>query len=77
MDRPIIDRIIQIFEEIAEAPYAGESLSGNMSHLKKHRFSYLGIDYRIVYQIFEDHVKVEIVHLGTRENFYKELKRRL
>ena len=36
-----------------------------------------GIQYRIAYVIYENRVEVKIIRVGTRENFYEELKRRL
>lgn len=76
LDRPIIKIILGILDDIAENPHAVESLHGNLSHLKKWSFTHLGIGYRIAYQIFETHIEVKVLMIGTRENFYDELKRR-
>lgn len=76
LDRPVIKTVISILAQIAEDPHAGEPLSGNLSNLKKWSFSHMGIDYRIAYQIFEAHIEIKIMQIGTRENFYDELKRR-
>jgi addiction module RelE/StbE family toxin len=76
LDKPVIKAVLSILEDIAENPHVGEPLRGNLSHLKKWSFHHLGIDYRIAYQIFEDHIEVKIMQIGTRENFYDELKRR-
>ncbi len=75
LHKPLLNAVLSILEEIAENPHAGESLRGNLSHLKKWSFKHMGIDYRIAYQIFEDHIEVKVMQIGTRENFYEELKR--
>jgi addiction module RelE/StbE family toxin len=76
LDRPVIKAVLSILEDIAENPHAGEPLRGNLSHLKKWSINHMGIDYRIAYQIFEEYIEVKIMQIGTRENFYDELKRR-
>jgi addiction module RelE/StbE family toxin len=76
LDKPVIKEVLSVLEAIAENPHAGEPLSGNLSHLKKWSFNHLGIGYRIAYQVFEEHIEVKIMQIGSRENFYDELKRR-
>jgi mRNA-degrading endonuclease RelE of RelBE toxin-antitoxin system len=41
-------------------------------HLK-----YSGVDYRIAYTINDNELIVYFISAGTRENFYKTIKRRL
>jgi len=62
---------------IKEDPYQAENLSGQFSNLKSYHFKYIGVDYRIIYQIFENEKIVRLLMIGTRENFYKKLKLRL
>ncbi|MBP1996133.1 type II toxin-antitoxin system RelE family toxin [Paenibacillus eucommiae] len=76
LDKSVIKEVLSILESIAENPHAGEPLHGNLTHLKKWSFTHLGVGYRIAYQIFEEHIEVKIMQIGTRENFYDELKRR-
>lgn len=76
LDKPIIKIVLGILDDIAENPHAGEPLHGDLSHLKKWPFTHLGIGYRIAYQIYEEHIEVKVFMIGTRENFYDELKRR-
>ena len=55
-------------------PYQKSSiLSGKLSSLRCRKFSFQGVQYRIVYDINRDTKEVLIIFLGTRENFYKEL----
>jgi addiction module RelE/StbE family toxin len=76
LNKPVIKIVLSILEEIAENPYAGEPLHGDLSHLKKWSFSHIGTEYRIAYQIFEGHIEVKVMQIGSRENFYNELKHR-
>jgi len=76
LDKPIIKIVLNILESIAENPYGGESLYGELSQLKKWTFTHSGISYRIAYQIYEEHIEVKVFMIGTRDNFYDELKRR-
>lgn len=34
-----------------------------------------GVEYRVVYDVSDEKKEVLIIFLGTRENFYKELRR--
>ncbi len=61
-------KIIDIIEnKIANDPYKGKRLAGNLSDFWKYRVG----DYRIIYLIFDDRVEVEIVKVGYRKNIYK------
>ena len=41
------------------------------------KIKHKSVEYRAVYDINDEHKEVLIIFLGTRENFYKELKRYL
>lgn len=75
-DKAVIKKVILILEDIAENPFAGEPLKGDLSHLRKWTFSHQGTGYRIAYHIYEDRIEIKVLQIGTRENFYEELKRR-
>ena len=75
-------KVIQLIQEhylplIKEDPYQSENLSNKFSNLKSYHFKYIGVDYRIIYQIFEDEKIIRLLMIGSRENFYKKLKLRL
>jgi len=76
LDKSTINKIVLTLEDIVENPYNGSSLSGPYSSLFKWEVIHLGTSYRIVYEIFDDTIQVHVLKIGTRENFYKELKRR-
>ena len=76
LDKTVIHAVLSVLEKIAENPYAGEPFHGDLSNLKKWSLNHMGASYRIAYRIYEDRVEVVIMQIGTRENFYDELKRR-
>lgn len=76
-DKPIRTRIINALEKIAENPYiAGEMLTGDLKTIYSYHLKVTGAEYRIAYQIKEQEIVVIVLQIGTRENFYSELKKR-
>ena len=63
-------------EEIARDPYSGEAKLGDLSGVFCRDVFYNKTNYEIAYRIYEENGKIVVVILaGTRENFYRELKR--
>ena len=63
--------------ELEEEPYKkGFFLSGRYSGLRYLKISHAGVQYRAVYDMSEER-EILVLYLGTRENFYKELRRYL
>ena len=54
-----------------------EQLSGELKFLYCHKFRTGGVDYRIVFSVNHQEKKIFVWLAGTRENFYKELLRKL
>ena len=52
-------------------------LQGELSHLWKYGFTYNAVAYRIVFEIRDRELIVILFGVGTRENFYKVLLRRI
>jgi mRNA-degrading endonuclease RelE of RelBE toxin-antitoxin system len=77
LDKPIINKVIQLFDELSVNPFSGITLAGDLSHLHKIEFHMQGVSYRMVYEIFQDRIQVKIIQVGSRENFYNELRRRI
>lgn len=64
--------------KILEDPHrAGKSLSGKLAGLKSYSFTAHRTEYRIVYDMLEEKVIVLFLMIGSRENFYERLLRRL
>ena len=64
-------------QELKENPYVGEKLSGSLHFLYSFHLKFKNVNYRIAYTINNSQKQI-IVHLiGSREGFYKRLKRLL
>ncbi len=62
--------------KISVNPYAGELKIGDLAGIYGYDVYNNRTNYEIAYRIYEEEDKVVVVILaGTRENFYKELKR--
>ena len=61
--KKILDKINEI---LLISPYDGKRLVGNMSNFYRIRVG----DYRIIYEIIEDVVTVEIIKIGHRKEVY-------
>lgn len=62
--------------KISENPYIGEAKTGDLANVYGYDVFYNKINYEIAYNIIEEDGKyVVVIMVGTRENFYKELKR--
>lgn len=78
LDRPVLIFLKnEIFPGIKENPYQGKLLHGEFYGLRKYVFSFKGVAYRIAYEIKQDRKVVLLILVSTRENFYKELRRRI
>lgn len=62
--------------ELAEDPYIGEMKRGDLAGIYGLDVYHNKTNYEIAYRVYEENGKLVVVLLaGTRENFYKELKR--
>lgn len=77
LDKPVQRETLNLLKSIAENPYQGEGLTGNYYNLFKLRYFSSGVHLRIIYRIMEQEMQVLVLLVGTRENIYKVLKRRL
>lgn len=63
-------------DDILKNPYVGFLKTGDLSGIYTYDFFYNKTNYEIAYTIIEkDNYAVVIILIGTRENFYEELKR--
>ena len=61
-------KIIQTIETtLTTEPYSGKKLVGNLSDYFRVRVG----DYRVIYEIFDEIVTVEIIKIKHRKNVYK------
>lgn len=62
---------------ILSDPRCGERFQGaELKNYRKIAFRIKRNDYRIVYQIEKQRICIVFIAIGSRENFYKKLKRR-
>ena len=75
-DRHIRDEIRSQLLSLEHEPYdKGNSIKGRKSELRYIKIAHTGVQYRAVFDIERDKNEVSIVFVGSRENFYKELRR--
>ncbi|MCL5290401.1 MAG: type II toxin-antitoxin system RelE family toxin [Bacillota bacterium] len=77
MEPALRDFMYNRISEIGEDPYKNENLSGYFKELQSQHSKFRGVEYRAVYYVNEEGKLVVIAIVGTRENIYKELARRL
>jgi len=77
LDPYIRDKIKSKLDGLKQHPQKAFTLSGKHAGLRYLKIIHKGVRYRIVYDISDERKEVLIIFLGTRENFYKELRRYL
>ncbi|MBU3925365.1 type II toxin-antitoxin system RelE/ParE family toxin [Patescibacteria group bacterium] len=58
-------------------PFDADKLQSPLDECRSLHFKLNNTHYRIAYRIVEDKKRIDIVLIGTRENFYNKLKRAL
>jgi len=77
MEPALRDFIYNRIYEIAEDPYSNKKLTGVFKELRSQHSKFRDVEYRIIYYVDEEGRLVIIALVGTRENIYKELARRM
>ena len=72
-------KIVIALEQIREEPLAGESKVGDLKGIFSLDIKHIGTNYELAYKLEKKDTGeyVLVIMFGTRENFYKELKRYL
>ena len=65
----------ELLELEEESDEKGNLLQELRARLRYKRIFHAGVEYRAVYDIAKDKKEVLVMFIGSRENFYKELKR--
>ncbi|WP_307150012.1 type II toxin-antitoxin system RelE/ParE family toxin [Robertmurraya andreesenii] len=73
----LYEEFIKHQEEILKEPSIGSPLKGDLKDLRSLDFKFQQVSLRICYQYFEGDNHIIFVYFGTRENFYKDVKRYL
>jgi len=66
-----------LLKNLAANPYLGEKLHGELKNYWKLKFKVDNVNYRIIYEIYKNKLHIFVVMIGTRENIYKELRKRI
>jgi mRNA interferase RelE/StbE len=75
-EKKLKDAYQNAIREIRQDPYIGQKKQGDLNGIYGYDVDYMGINYELAYSIYEENGQLIVVLLaGTRENFYKELKR--
>jgi mRNA-degrading endonuclease RelE of RelBE toxin-antitoxin system len=69
--------LIEELDVLKNNPHAGESLRGKLSKFHSFHTRLAGTDYRAIYEINKNIREIVIHYVGTRENIYKEVERKL
>lgn len=77
MEPALRDFMYSRIYEIAEDPYKNTKLSRPFKELRSQHSKFKGVEYRVIYYIDEEGRLIVIALVGTRENIYDELARRL
>jgi len=77
LDKEVLMLVDGVFQKLSENPYAGEKLRGGFSEYFSYHFKVKKIEYRIIYKIKDEQLMVYVVMIGSRENLYDKLKRRI
>lgn len=77
-DKKLKQKFKSAIYEIAENPFIGNAKKGDLSGICGYDVYYNKTNYEISYKIYETPEKsIIIILIGTRENFYDELKKYL
>ncbi len=68
--------IVKLCEShISKYPFGADKLQSPLEECRSLHFKLNNVHYRIAYRIVEAKKRIDIVLVGTRENFYNKLKR--
>lgn len=76
-DKALKNKFLNVIEQLSENPYFGEAKKGDLKGIYSCDIYYNKTNYEMAYRVSinEEGTIVVIIMAGTRENFYKELKR--
>lgn len=60
---------------LEDQPYLGEQLQAELRFLRSFHLKINNTHYRVVYTVDEQQQGIDLHYVGTRENFYAEVKR--
>ncbi|MDR2547146.1 MAG: type II toxin-antitoxin system RelE/ParE family toxin [Lachnospiraceae bacterium] len=77
-DKQLLAKYKTAIDKLRHDPFIGTQKSGDLRGIYAYDVKYGGISHEIAYRIYEESNQLIVILLvGTRENFYHELKRML
>ena len=67
ISRPDRERIVSGIDALADNPYQGRALKGELSGLRRTRVG----DYRIIYEVYKEDVIVLVLRIRHRRDVYR------
>jgi len=78
LSKPAASQIVDFcLPQLSKNPYLGIPLSENLKGYWKYVVKFQGVNYRLVYQIYEKEKLILIIAIGPREKFYERLLKRI
>ena len=77
LPKNIQNKVHEIFFLLLNNPLLGSALKGEFLGYSSYHFKETKTDYRIIYEIKDAELVILIILVGTRENIYRQLKRRV
>lgn len=74
-EKDLKEKIKNAIYEIQKNPHIGKLKKGDLGTIYGFDVFYHKINYEISYQIYSEKELIVIILIGTRENFYQELKK--
>ena len=74
---PLRRQINLVEDEIALNPYLSKRKKGDLKEVFVKKFSLMGEEYLLAYQVDEEEKEVVFLAIGGHENFYRDLKKYL
>lgn len=77
LSKKVQEVIFSCFKELEQNPKVAKKLQGEFSNYYSYAFVIDKTDYRIIYTVRDKELIIVVVMIGSRENIYKKLKRRI
>lgn len=76
--KPLLDLLWETYlPNLKSNPLIGEKLKGDLKNFYKLEFTQSGVSYRLAYELLSKEKIILVLYLGTRENFYREFRRKI
>ncbi|MCD4786222.1 MAG: type II toxin-antitoxin system RelE/ParE family toxin [Candidatus Eremiobacteraeota bacterium] len=78
IDREAARNLIDVhINKVKTNPYSGKPLKKGLKLFNSYNLKFKNVEYRIAYKIFPEKKVVLVYMVGSRENFYRKLQRRI